>query len=61
MPSRSVFRASEMPRQIEENSLIFQFETAIRLEETEIISQEKAKKKKGKKPKTKQKKTQRKI
>lgn len=49
-----------MPRQIEENSLIFQFETAIRLEETEIISQEKAKKK-GKKPKTKQKKTQRKI
>lgn len=51
MPSRSVFRASEMPRQIEENSLIFQFETAIRLEETEIISQEKAKKKKAKNPK----------
>lgn len=33
------FPGIKMPWKIEENSLIFQFETAIRLEETEIISQ----------------------
>lgn len=45
------FPGIKMPWKIEENSLIFQFETAIRLEETEIISQ--GKKKKGKKIKFK--------